>query len=477
MRQSIQRRRRRGAESERVRSPDPFLFTEGQVVDLPVGGLAHGGRGVGRLDGFVFLVDGALPGDLARVRVTRRRPSYAEAETLEILRSSPQREEPRCEHQGVCGGCAWMSLSGEGQLRAKRRLLIDALRKISVPERIDVAEVVPSPRRFGYRNHLDLSFGQREGGLVVGFHERGRPGRIFPLRECHLAPPLLSEIARSACDRLAARGLGPWRPGSEEGFLRQLGLRIDRDGGQVLLNVVTRSGHWPGGRELARELRALHPEIIGVVRTATDRRSLAPRGEETTLDGRPFLIEKLGSLELEVGAGSFLQVNTPGAEKLYDIALESLEADPGDRLLDLYCGVGAISLLAGPLMRSVLGVESDRESVQRADRNARRNRAPNVRFERADVRRSLARILASGRRIERVVVNPPRAGLHPTVVERLLRLAPRVLVYVSCQPPTLARDLALFVEGGYRVSAVRPVDLFPNTPHVEAVAVLRRRDC
>jgi 23S rRNA (uracil1939-C5)-methyltransferase len=194
----------------------------------------------------------------------------------------------------------------------------------------------------------------------------------------------------------------------------------------------------------------------------------------TTLQGRPYLLERLSGLELEVGVGSFLQVNTLGAERLYEVVLESLAAGTESRLLDLYCGVGSISLLASRAFRSVLGVESDRDSVRHADRNARRNGARNVHFERSDARRSLAKILASGRHFDRVVVNPPRAGLHPTVVERLIRLAPRRIVYVSCQPPTLARDLALFAEGGYRVESVRPVDLFPNTPHVEAVALLTR---
>jgi 23S rRNA (uracil1939-C5)-methyltransferase len=429
---------------------------------------------VGRLEGFVFLVDGALPGDLVRVRVTRRRPSYAEAETVEVLEPSPQREEPRCGHALECGGCAWMPLSSAGQLAAKRRLVIDALRKVRDLRGVAVAEVLASPRRFGYRNHLDLTFGGEEGSLVLGFHERGRPGRVFRLRECHLAPPLLSEIALEARARLEALGLGPCRPGAEGGFLRQLGLRIDRQEAQVLVNVVTRSGLWPGGEEFARKLRERFPRIVGVVRTASDRRSLGAGGQETTLHGRPYLLETLAGLELEVGVGSFLQVNTRGAEKLYRIALESLGAGPEDRLLDLYCGVGAISLLVGPTVRSTLGVESDRDSVRRADRNARRNGARNVTFERSDARRSLAKVLASGRPFDRVVVNPPRAGLHPTVVERLLRLRPRRIVYISCQPPTLARDLALFGQGGYGVGPVRPVDLFPNTPHVEAVASLTR---
>jgi 23S rRNA (uracil1939-C5)-methyltransferase len=444
------------------------------VVDLRVHGLAHGGRGVARREGFVFLVDGALPGDLARVRIVRRRPSYAEAETLEILEPSSDRVPLRCEHAGSCGGCRWMALSEPAQLTAKRNLVVEALARVGGFDEVKVNDPVRSPRPFGYRNRVDLAFGWHEGELVVGFHEQGSPEAVFPLRRCHLPPPLVSELALAARDLLAGQGLEPVGAGNSRGFLRHLVIRINRDGSQALVSVVTGEGAWPGARSFAEALREIFPPVVGVVWSRSNRRTPGRSGRETLLAGRALLLERLAGMDLEVCPASFLQVNTEGAEKLYEVVLRQLSPAAGDRILDLYCGVGAISLLVARRVRMVLGVESDQESVHRAIGNARKNGITNVRFQRGDARRVLSRLLATSFRADRALVNPPRAGLDPRVVERLATLYPATLVYVSCHPPTLARDLGLLREQGYQLTEVTPVDLFPQTHHVEAVASLRQ---
>jgi 23S rRNA (uracil1939-C5)-methyltransferase len=470
--QTLQRRRRRSSDSERIRVPDPLLFPQGQLLDLRVTRLAQGGRGVGRRDGFVFLVDGALPGDLARIRITRRKPSYAEAETMDILQPSSERVCAPCEHASLCGGCRWMSLSADAQLSAKRALVVEALQRVGRLNGVPVAETTASPLPLGYRNRIDLAFGLEEGRLVVGFHPRGEPGRVFSLGRCHLAPPLFSEVARESCRLLAQQGCEPFETGGSQGLLRQLVLRGNHDGSELLVNLVTTSAPWTEGTVFARQLRERFPAIVGVVRSVTDRRSLAVRGESRTLNGRGFLLERLCGLELEVSAGSFLQVNAEGAERLYDIVLNRLNARPAERVLDLYCGVGSISLLAARGAGRVIGVESDLESVRRARRNAARNGLANLRFERSEVATFLERFVASGDRVEAVLVNPPRAGLDGKALSHLVGLASPRLIYVSCHPPSLGRDMKLLADGGYRLASAQPVDLFPQTHHVEVVAEL-----
>jgi 23S rRNA (uracil1939-C5)-methyltransferase len=254
--------------------------------------------------------------------------------------------------------------------------------------------------------------------------------------------------------------------------LRHLVIRINRDGSQALVSVVTGDGAWTGARVFAEALQEIFPPVVGVVWTRSSRRAPGRGGRKTLLAGRAVLLERLAGMDLEVCPASFLQVNTEGAEKLYEVVLRQLAPAAGDRVLDVYCGVGAISLLVARRVRMVLGVESDRESVHRAIGNARQNGITNVRFQRGDARRVLSRLLATNFRADRALVNPPRAGLDPRVVERLAALYPSHLVYVSCHPPTLARDLGLLGERGYQLTEVTPVDLFPQTHHVEAVASL-----
>jgi 23S rRNA (uracil1939-C5)-methyltransferase len=443
-----------------------------EPVDLPISGLAYGGAGIGRLDGLAVFVPGTVPGDLARVRLRARKPNYAEGTLLELIRPSPDRIPPRCAHFGACGGCQWMSLSYETQLGHKADQVRSALERIGKIEGFVVHPIVPSPELFGYRNRMEFSFGEGPDGLFVGLHRADDPSVIEPIRECHLQDPVANELLDLIVGAASAAAPSA-RPDARGFFLRRLALRKCEATGRFLAILVTRSGAWEEGAALAKRALAEHPQLAGIV-----RRIVTDDGRELTteiLAGEGTIRERIAGLVLELSAGSFLQVNSRQTEALYDRARSFAALSPRETLFDLYCGIGATTILIGAGARRATGIERSRESVRCARENARRNAASHVSFFAGDAERAAASEAAGGRAYDAVLVNPPRAGLPKGLVDSIARLAPTRVVYISCDPATLARDLARFSARGYRATDIAPFDLFPHTYHVETIARLEPR--
>jgi 23S rRNA (uracil1939-C5)-methyltransferase len=437
----------------------------GDRLDLRVEKLAHGGRGVARLDGYVVFVQGALPGDRVEAEVTRSKRAFAEARAVEVLEPGPHRVPARAGHPGA----PWQELAYDRQLAVKQEQVDEALRRIGGLDGFTLEPIVPALERWRYRNKLEYSFGEQGGELVCGFHAPGRWDRIVPLEDCVLASEAGNAARRAMLDWCRAEGLSAYDRRSGEGFLRNLVVREGRRTGQLQLRLVTS----PGTLDTER--------LAGAVPADGLFWTQAPGPAETTAGGRtehvagaPKLEEEVGDLRIAISPEAFFQTNTEMAEVLYGAAVELAELRGHERVYDLYCGIGTIALSLAPRSSEVWGLEIAETAIADAIENARRNEIENARFFAGDVRLAMRELAAGAGRPDVCVIDPPRAGLSQKIVRRILETSPRRIVYVSCNPTTLAPNAAQLVEAGYRLDRVRPVDMFPQTPHIECVAVLDR---
>ncbi len=440
----------------------------GEELELTIESLAFGGAGVARLDGYVVFVAGAVPGDRVRAVVGRSKRAYAEARAIEIVEPSPDRVQPAADHPGA----PWQVLPYERQLEVKQAQVGDALRRIGRLEGFALEEIVPAVERWRYRNKLEYSFGADPGGrLVSGFHAPGRWDEVVEVSDCLLA----SEAGNAARERVVrwcrAQGLTAYDRRTGEGLLRNLVVREGRRTGQLQVRLVTGAG------ELDRDglARAAGP-VDGVLWTRVHGVAETTRGGETELiAGADRLDEEIAGMRLRISSEAFFQTNTEMAERLYGLAIEYAELKGLERVFDLYCGIGTIGLLMAPRAAQVWGLELVEEAVADAISGARLNEIDNARFFAGDVRLALRELVSRAGRPDVLVVDPPRAGLSRKVVRRIVECSPKRIVYVSCNPTTLAPNAAQLVEAGYELRRVRPVDMFPQTPHIECVAALDRR--
>lgn len=452
-----------------------------EEIEVTVERLAPGGPGLAHRDGFVVFVDGALPGDRVRARVFRRRHGRAEARAIERLADGPGRVEAPCAHfrAGDCGGCRWQDLDYAAQLAAKEEQVREALAHLGGLVDPVVAPIAGSTERFRYRNKMEFSFHPAPDGTpVLGLHRRGRYDQVFALDECWLCSELTNRVVALTRAFAHTHRWPAYHAVAHTGLVRFLVVRHLPISEQALVNLVAARDEVPAVEAWAREVAALDPRVRGVVLNLNSSRAniaLGEPGRERTLAGTPAIEERLGGLSFEVTANAFLQTHSRQAETLYAAALEEAELTGEERVLDLYCGAGTITLLAARRAREALGFEMVEDAVRAAERNALANGVTNARFRLGETRR-LLREWAEPWTPEVVIADPPRAGLHERVVDRIAGLAPRRVVYVSCHPATLARDLAGFVARGYRFERARPFDLFPHTPHVEVVARLTRTE-
>ncbi|HXF58232.1 MAG TPA: 23S rRNA (uracil(1939)-C(5))-methyltransferase RlmD [Candidatus Saccharimonadales bacterium] len=456
--------------------PGSVALRKGQRLELEITDLAYGGKALAKVDGLVVFVENALPGDRVLASVFRRRRQYAEARAERVLRPSPSRVPAPCVHVPVCGGCRFQDFDYPEQLRHKQRQVEECLAHLGRLE-VHAREVLPAPRLFHYRNKMEYSFGRDDSGsLTLGLHRRGLFDRPFDLERCHIATPVSSEIV--AFTRAFARreSLAPYDLKRHTGLLRFLAVREGIRTGEVMVNIVASEPHEALER-LASELRAAFPSVASVVLNLTRRKAQVAVGEEErVLAGNATILERLGGLTFEISSNSFFQTNTEQAERLLDVAMEALALAGSERVLDVYAGTGTFTLPVAKRAAEAIGIESSDVAVRDAERNAARNGITNARFWRGEALETLRdRLLVADRpEIHAVLVDPPRAGLHAGVLSRLIHLGAPRLVYISCNPSTLGRDLGVLCESRYAVDWIQPVDMFPHTPHIECVAALRR---
>jgi 23S rRNA (uracil1939-C5)-methyltransferase len=439
----------------------------GDELELTVDRLAHGGAGVARLDGYVVFVRGAVPGDRVRARVTKSKRSFAEADSVELLEPSPDRVEPVAPHPGA----PWQVLPYERQLREKEEQVRDALTRIGRFEDPPVEPIVPAVEPLRYRNKLEYSFGEDEDGeLLLGFHRPGRFDVIDDVTTDILASERVDELREAVKAWCRAEGLSAWDRRGQEGLLRNLVVREGRRTGQLQARVVTS----PGSIFRVEELAAATPADSFLWTRAAGVAETTRAGETQVVKGSAKLEEELSGLRFQISPDAFFQTNTEMAERLYGAAIELAGLTGRERVLDLFCGIGTIALALALDAGEVWGVEIVEEAVANAIENARLNSVDNAHFFAGDVRLAMRPLLEQSGKPDVVVVDPPRAGLSQKVVRRILEAEAKRIVYVSCNPTTLAPNARQLADAGYELKAVRPVDMFPQTPHIECVALLER---
>ena len=432
----------------------------GEQFEAEIESLAFGGRGVARLEGQVVFVGGALPGDRVRAEITKAKRRFAEARAVELLRPSSERVAESCVHEGEpCPGAPWQGLPYERQLEEKSRQVEEALRRIGGLDGFELEAIEPAVERWRYRNKLEYSFGERDGEPTLGFHARGRWDLVVDVDDCMLASERGNAARNAAREWARVESVPAYDARARQGVLRNLVVREGWRTGQIQTRLVTSAARFP------KPPVDLHTAIEGDA-GGTD----GPTG----VLGEERLREELGGLRLEMSHGAFFQTNTEMAERLYAIAGEYAGLSGGERVYDLYCGIGTIGLTMARRAGEVWGLEIVPEAIADAERNAEANRIENARFMAASARTGVRPLIEEAGKPDVVVIDPPRAGLSQKIVRRVLECEAKRVVYVSCNPTTLAPNAAQMAEAGYSLKRVRPVDMFPQTPHIECVAVLER---
>ena len=440
---------------------------------MTVDRLAYGGEAVGRYQGLVVFVSGAAPGETVRVRVRRVQRRHVEADVVSVENPSPERVAPRCMHyaQG-CGGCTWQHVDYACQLRAKESAVRDSLARLAGLRDLPLLPIIPAPSPWHYRNKMEFAFNP-DG--VLGLHPRGAWHSILPLHECFLAPPLTVALVEAAQAFAREANLSLHDPRTHQGMLRELVVRHSRGTGETMLGIVTSPGRFDAAAAMAERLAAVDASVVSVVRSIrASSDTSAPLQQTTLLRGQDHITENVGGLHFGIGVETFFQTNSAQAERLVALVRE-LAGDLGGALaIDIYCGVGMFTLALASAGAQVVGIELSASSVAAAQVNATSNGLQQTRFLAGDARTVLAEVLAECGPPHVVVLDPPRAGAGGKVMRRIARAAPARIIYVSCNPTTLARDLVELEPFGYRVSVVQPLDLFPQTYHVETVVALDR---
>jgi 23S rRNA (uracil1939-C5)-methyltransferase len=445
------------------------------VLDLDVEDLAFGGAGVARSERFVVFCRDTAPGDHARVRVAKARRRYAEADLVEVLRPGPARVPVPCPYVPRCGGCRLQHLDYGATLAAKRDQVAEHLVRIGHLTGVPVLDPDPAVEVFGYRNKMEYSVAPGVDGLAVGLHARGRWDEVVDLRACLLATPLGNAVRETVRAWAVREGIAPYDQRAQAGDLRHVVVREGIATGQVLVTVVTAPGAEEPVDRLAAPLAEAHPELVGLVHAVNDGVAEVTGGlPSRVVAGRDWLEERVMGVTLRLSAGAFFQTNTRMTETLYGRVAEAAGLDGSQVLYDLFAGAGSIGVALAGGARQVVAIEISPEATADAERNARANGMANHTAIAGDVGVVLRERRGALPPPDVVIVDPPRAGLAGRAVRRILELAPPTLVYVSCQPATFADNAARFVEGGYRLEWVRPVDMFPQTPHIEAVARFTR---
>jgi 23S rRNA (uracil1939-C5)-methyltransferase len=452
-----------------VRPPRP---DRGQELDLCIDSLAFGGAGVARTDGgYVLFVRDAVPGDRVRAVVTKRKRHYGEARALEVLEPSPDRVPPKADHPGA----PWQVIPYERQIAIKQDQVDDALRRLGHLEGYDLHDIVPAVEQWRYRNKLEFSFGVDETApthpLVCGFHAPGSWEDIVGVEDCLLQSERGNEARRDVLAWARAQGLSAYDRRAQAGALRNLVIREGRRTGELQVRLVVSEDARIDTTSFAE---AVDAESLLVTRIATVGETTAGGRTELVTGSAATIAEEVRGLRFQLSGQAFFQTNTEMAERLYAIAAEAAGLQGWERVYDLFCGIGTIGLSLAGRAGEVWGLEIVEEAIADAMTNAKANEITNAHFFAGDVRTSLRELVGRAGRPDVMVVDPPRAGLSQKVVRRMIEAAPRRVVYVSCNPTTLAPNAAQLAEAGYALRSVQPVDMFPQTPHIECVALLER---
>lgn len=473
-----------------ITAPQPSI-RRGEEIELTLEKFADRGKSLTRVGGYVVFVAGAVPGDRILAKVFKRKKSFAEARLLEVLEPSPLRTEPRCEYFNSCGGCKWQHVQYDAQLEMKRGAVAEALSHQGGFDLqalgIEVRPTIGADATYFYRNKMEFSFASKrwltdweiasgeelDRDFALGLHVPGRFDKVLDLKACYLQSEWSARLVNGVRGFAKENGWEPWDVRNLTGYLRHLVIRTPEHTDEKMVVIVTSREDSERMALFAEFLRRDFPEVTTLVNTINSTPAQTAFGEKMiNVFGPGVVHDKFGPHTFEIAANAFFQTNTKQAEKLYEVAAEFADLKPDDLVYDLYCGAGTISLFVSGRVQRVLGVELIKEAVANAKANAAANGVENCTFVAGDMLKLFTPAFVEEHgRPDVIIVDPPRAGMHPKVVKQIARLKPERMVYVSCNPQTQARDLEQLGDA-YCLEAVQPVDLFPHTHHVENVVKL-----
>ncbi len=459
-------------------SPSPNSTAEkwrqGELVEIDITDLTDGGEGVGRFEQRVVFVPDTVPGDRVLVRLVQVKPQYANAKLINVISGSAQRIRPRCIVADKCGGCQWQHIDYAYQLKAKRNQVIQALERIGGFSEPPVEMTLGAEDDLAYRNKSTYPLGRSRGGQVqAGYYQKGSHDLInlnqCPIQDVRLNP-LLAEVKQDIYDR----GWGIYDEKQHRGKVRHLSLRVGRRTGEILLTLVAKDANLEGLHEQAEAWLDRYPDLVGVSLNVNPKRTNAIFGDETRhIAGQPYLSEKFAGLQFQIHPTTFFQVYTEQAEALLRKVISQLNLQGNETLIDAYSGIGTFTLPLAKKVKQVIGLEVQPEAIAQAQFNADLNGVSNVSFQVGAVEKVLPELQIQA---DIVLLDPPRKGCDRAVLDTLLDMQPQRIVYISCKPSTLARDLKILCEDGkYELVKAQPADFFPQTAHVECAAFLERR--
>ena len=472
------------------RLPKP---ARGERLRLTTESVAFEGNAVARRhDGYVIFVKEALSGEEITAEIVKAKGRHAEAILVEVHQASHDRTTPPCPYYGTCGGCAMQHVRYPAQLALKRQQVAELFERIGgIPSPVVRPTIGSSDREFHYRNKMEFSFSEERwlmpeeiatgdvaDRFALGLHIRERYDRVLDTTTCLLPHSIVPAIVNFTREFARDNKLGVFHPDkTTDGLCRFLVTRTSAHTKDVMVNIVTSRYERDVMRAYRDALLAAVPQVTTIVNTINGRRAQVAVGDrEERIYGPGFITDSIGPNTYRISANSFFQTNTLQAERLYSVAADFAELHSGDHLWDLYCGTGTISLFVAPRVKRVLGIELVESSIEDARANAKANNFEHAHFVASDLRKAITspEFIAEHGKPDVMIIDPPRNGMHPDVVQEVLRLAPERIAYISCNPATQARDIAL-MKDAYDLIELQPVDMFPQTFHIESVAKLRRK--
>ncbi len=444
----------------------------GQVVAVEISSLSDSGEGVGRVGGRVVFVPDTVPGDRLMVRFVEVKRPFARAVVKELITPSAHRVRPACIVADKCGGCQWQHIAYSYQQEAKQTLVVETLTRLGKLTEPPVEPLLSSAQGLGYRNKVSYPLGRSATGTIkAGYYQKGTH-KIVNLNQCPVQDERLNPFLANLKVDFQAAGWSVYDEKSHTGLLRHLCLRVGQRTGEVLLTLVATTADLPGLEKYSRQWLRRYSGLVGVCVNINADRTNRILGDRTLcIAGKPYVREALAGLTLHLGTEPFFQVNTEAAEVLVALILDYLRGKAIDLAIDAYCGIGTLTLPLARQVKRMIGIEVQAEAIQQAQQNAQLNQIKNILFQVGKVETMLPEWVKIP---DLVVLDPPRQGCHPDAIATLLRLLPPHLIYVSCKPATLARDLHWLCQSGkYQLTRVQPVDFFPQTSHVECVAFLQ----
>ena len=447
----------------------------GKTYEIAIHSLGSSGEGVGRYEDFTVFVPGALPGEKVKVLVEEVKKNYAKGRMKEVLRESSDRTAPRCGVYEQCGGCQLQHMDYMAQLRAKRQQVIDAVTRIGKCPDVFVEPTIGAASPWNYRNKMQFPVGTKKGQVIIGCFAQGSH-EIIDTTDCHIQREGNNEVVNAVRDIVTALKIPVYNEDKHTGVLRHVVGRVGKND-EIMVVLVTASKQLPREKEFLRMLREKLPKVSSIHQNIQTYRNNVIMGRDTKLLwGKPTILDSIGRLTFHISPRSFFQVNTQQAEVLYGKALEYAGLKGDEVVIDAYCGTGTISLFLAQKALKVYGIEIVKPAILDAKKNARDNNVRNAEFIVGDAAQVMPRLYRQGVRADVVVTDPPRAGCTPVVLETFASMEPQKIVYVSCNPASLARDMGILKDLGYRAVKLQPVDMFPYTSSVETVVLLQRKD-